>query len=339
MAVYTLPKTARARSGAHKRILDVKRAWAKDLKLRSLAKGCIGVLHRLALRAGFVVLPNHYYTPIADVHELRKQQRVWAKRSSMLNVRMDIGEQVTNLKAIVAPYEPEYRGNRVYKEAAAKGFGPGFGYIEAQCLHGVLRALKPARICEIGSGVSTYCALHAISLNEMEGHRTKMTCVEPNPSDFIKTIERDKIELIEAPVQAIDPEFFSALNAGDLLFIDSTHAIKPGGDVLYLYLEAFPRLKPGVIVHIHDIYFPYLYQRELLHLRTLFQWSETALLLALLTNNNRLSTMFCLSLLHYDAPQELASVFPEHAPQPAENGLCNPGAAGFFPSSIYLRTH
>ncbi len=316
---------------------DVNEAFM-TLRLKPLAKGAIGILHRLALRAGVVVLPNHYYTPVADVHELRKMQKFWAKRSSMMGVDMDVVAQGNNLRDMVKPYEREYRGNSAYKEAASKGFGPGFGYIEAQCLHGVIRALKPRKICEVGSGVSTFCALRALALNEQEGHYAWMTCIEPNPSNFLREIRNQKIDLIETPVQALDPEFFRGLDAGDLLFVDSTHAIKPGGDVIYLYLEVIPRLRAGVIVHIHDIYLPYLYQRDLFHLRSLFQWSETALLLALLTYNNRLSVLFCLSLLHYDAPELLTGVFPEHIPQPAENGLCESTAAGYFPSSIYLRT-
>jgi predicted O-methyltransferase YrrM len=309
-----------------------------SLRLRPVVKGGIGIAHRLALRAGIIVLPNHYYTPVADVHELRRLQKFWARRSSMTGVNMDIVAQEKYLREIVAPYEPEYRGNQAFKEGAAKGFGPGFGYIEAQCLHGVLRALKPEKIYEVGSGVSTYCALQAIALNRREGHQSQMTCIEPNPSRFLRQATNRQLELIEAPVQALDPEFFCSLNEGDLLFIDSTHAIKPGGDVIYLYLDVIPRLKPGVIIHIHDIYLPYLYQRDLFHVRTLFQWSETALLLALLTNNSRLRTLFCLSLLHYDAPHALASVFPEHQPQAAVDGLCEAGSAGYFPSSIYLRT-
>jgi predicted O-methyltransferase YrrM len=307
-------------------------------RLKPLLKGAVGTLHRLALHAGVIILPNHYYAPVADVHELRKLKQSWAKRSSMMSVDMDLAAQAHKLREMVASYESEYRGNEAFTQAAAKGFGLGFGYVEAQCLHGVLRALKPQKICEIGSGVSTYCALRAIELNEIEGFYTKVTCVEPNPSNFLRKMQSKKIDLIEKPVQTLDPEFFDTLHAGDLLFIDSTHAIKPGGDVIYLYLEVIPRLRPGVVVHIHDIYLPYLYQRDLLHLRTLFQWSETALLLALLTNNNRLSVLFCLSMLHYDAPEVLASVFPEYRPQAAENGLCAPAAAGYFPSSIYLQT-
>jgi len=307
-------------------------------KLKPLAKSAIGMFHRLALRAGVVVVPNHYYTPVADVNQLRQFKKSWAKRSSMLGVDMDVAAQGNVLREMVKRYEPEIRGNAPFREGAAKCFGPGFGYIEAQCLHGVLRALKPRRIFEVGSGVSTYCALHAISLNEKEGHHTDITCIEPHPSNFLREIRNKKINLLEKPVQELDPDFFLGLEAGDLFFIDSTHAIKPGGDVIYLYLEVIPRLKPGVIVHIHDIFLPYLYQRDLLQVRTLFQWSETALLLALLTFNSRLSVLFSLSLLHYDAPEVLSDIFPEYLPQPAENGLCEWAAAGYFPSSLYLRT-
>lgn len=302
--------------------------------LKALAKSAIGIAHRLALRAGVVVLPNHYYTPVADVHELRRMKSLWAKPSLMTGVLMDHCKQGHTLKEMVGLYEPEYRGNLVYRQATANGFGPGFGYIEAQCLHGVLRSLKPRRVFEVGSGVSTYCALSALALNEKEGRCAEMLCVEPNPSSFVRKSKR--VRLIQKPVQAVAPEVFSSLGPGDLLFIDSTHAIKPGGDVIYLYLEVIPRLRPGVIIHLHDIYLPYLYQRNLLQLDTLFQWSETSLVLALLTNNARLSVLFCLSLLHYRAPEALAEVFPEYRPQPAEDGLCEIIGDKHFPSSMYL---
>lgn len=308
------------------------------VRVKALAKYPIGVFHRAALRAGVVVLPNHYYTSVADVHELRRHRRTWANRSAMTGVDMNVAVQADELVRMVKPYEPEYRGNAVFKEATTKGFGPGFGYIEAQCLHGVLRALKPRRVCEVGSGVSTYCTLRALDLNESEGHFAGLTCIEPNPSKFLRSRRSKNFELIDQPVQAVDPNVFRELEAGDLLFIDTTHVVKPGGEVIYLYLEVLPRLRPGVIVHIHDIYLPYLYQRDLLQLRNLFQWSETALLLALLVNNSRLKVVFCLSLLHYDAPAVLSSVFPEYTPQPADDGLCASAATGHFPSSIYLRT-
>jgi len=253
----------------------------------------------------------------------------------MIGIDVDVRRQGAALRNMVQPSVQEFRGNKTYLEGVSKGFGPGFGYIEAQCLHGVLRALKPRKIIEVGSGVSTFCAMRACALNGQE-NRTQIICIEPNPLEFLRTIKDRDVSLIESPVQNVDPACFLGLEAGDLLFIDSTHAVKPGGDVLYLYLEVLPRLKPGVVIHIHDIYFPYTYQRELL--TTLFQWSETALLQALLTYNPHLSILFCLSQLHYDAPEILLEVFPEYVRQPADEGLADLAAPGHFPSSIYLQT-
>ncbi len=240
-------------------------------QFKNFAKSAVAIGYRTALRAGIVVLPNHYYTPVADAHELRRTRSSWARPSPMIGIDVDVSDQSAVLRSMVKPFEPEFRGNKTYLEGSSKGFGPGFGYIEAQCLHGVLRSLKPRKIIEVGSGVSTYCAMQACALNAQGGNRTQIICIEPNPRAFLRTIKDQNVSLIESPVQSIDPAFFLALEAGDLLFIDSTHAVKPGGDVLYLYLEVLPSLKPGVIIHIHDIYFPYIYQRNLL-IRTLFQW-------------------------------------------------------------------
>jgi hypothetical protein len=198
-----------------------------------------------------------------------------------------------------------------------------------------LRSLKPRHLVEVGSGVSTHCALHATSLNAAEGHPCAITCVEPHPSEFLR--RSDRVSLIHSRVERAALACFDALAAGDWLFIDSTHALKPAGDVEYLYLEIIPRLKPGVVVHIHDIFLPYTYQRDLL--TSLFQWTETMLLQALLANNSHLSVLVALSLLHYDRPKELQQIFPEYEPQPDKDGLSEPGAAGHFPSSIYLLTH
>jgi hypothetical protein len=306
-------------------------------QLKELARSAMATIHRMALKAGIVVLPNHFYTPISDVNELRRTRANWAHRSSMIGIDVSVQSQAVLLKEMVKPFEPEYRGNKTFLEGTSGGFGPGFGYIEAQCFHGVLRSLKPRKIIEVGSGVSTYCAMKAIALNPQSEKATQITCIEPYPSEFLaKTAKTYAIELIKSPVQNLGPDIFLDLGAGDLLFIDSTHAVKPAGDVLYLYLEVLPRLRPGVIVHIHDIYFPYIYQRDLL--TSFYQWSETALLQALLTYNSRLSILFCLSQLHYDAPEVLAEVFPEYVHQPADDGLTDRSAPGHFPASIYLRT-
>ena len=295
--------------------------------LKSLAKRVLLGAHRATLTAGLVVLPKHYYVPIADIVRLARDVR-WAKRSNMRGI--DFSGQAQRLKATVKPFEAEYRGNTVFRDATNRHFGPGFGYIEAQCLHGVLRSLKPKRIIEVGSGVSTHCALAALKRNGFGD----ITCIEPFPSSYIKGAN---VHLVESQVQDLDPSVFDELENGDFLFIDSTHAVKPAGDVVYLYSEGLPRLKPGVLVHIHDIFFPYLYQRDLL--QTFYQWSESAILAALLTNNSKLRMHFSLSMLHYDEPNVLSDVFPEYNRAEDESGLSGQAVGSkHFPSSTYLQT-
>lgn len=302
-------------------------------QVKDFGKAQLARLHRLGLPLGLMILPNHYYTPIADPRRLVATQKHWKPRAELRGIDLEVDHQVAWLEANVAPFEAEYRGNENFKRGMAEGFGPGYGYVEAQCLHGVVRALKPPHVVEIGSGVSTACTLAALERNAAEGHSGRVTCIEPYPSDFITA--SPAIKLVVSPVEQLDPAWFDQLQAGDLLFIDSTHALRPGGDVAFIYLSILPRLKPGIIVHIHDIYLPYLYQREVLE--TLFQANETMMLAALMTGNPHLRMLAALSQLHYDAPDALKRIFPEYDRHPDDEGLAV-GSKGHFPSSAWLIT-
>lgn len=304
-----------------------------------------GVLfvHKLGIRLGVHILPVHYYSPVPNILELEMTKEIWAKKSQLPGIYVNLDEQVVNLRKICLPYQTEYAGNKVYLEGVANHFGPGYGYIEAQALHAVIRHYKPRRIVEVGSGVSTYCILAAAKMNDKEtGQSTLITSIEPYPSKKLRELSKSKqIELISQPVQAVSLETFTQLEHNDLLFIDSSHTVKPGGDVNFLILEVLPRLQPGVIVHFHDIFLPYDYQRDVL--RTFFHWSETSLLRAFLIFNERAKIIFCLSLLHYERRNTLKEVFPEYNPQDDENGLqiekykpFNP-IPEHFPSSIYIQ--
>jgi predicted O-methyltransferase YrrM len=291
-------------------------------------------IHILGLKFGIQIIPNHYYSSVADIEVLRRTQRVWAKKSEMPGIESNLDEQAQNLKRICLPYKDEYIGNRNFLIATSEHFGPGFGPIEAQALHAVIRHYKPNRIIEVGSGVSTYCSLKAIETN---GHG-KITCIEPYPSDKLRMLP--DINLIEQEVQQVPLETFAALDRGDLLFIDSSHTVKTGSDVNYIILEVLPRLKPGVIIHFHDIFFPYDYQIDILW--SFFQWSETSLLRAFLINNPKAQIIFCLSQLHYDQKAILQDVFPEYNPMRLTEGLTKEHRSEWtqhFPSSIYIQTY
>lgn len=285
----------------------------------------------MGLRLGIQIIPNHYYSSVADINYLEKNKNIWAKKSDLPWLGINLDGQVANLRKICIPFQSEYVENQNYITASSEHFGPGFGPIEAQALHGIIRYYRPSRIIEVGSGVSTYCSLKAIEKNN-NGH---ITCIEPFPSDKLKSLSQ--ISLIENEVQKVPLETFNSLGNNDLLFIDSSHTVKTGSDVNYLVLEVLPRLKPGVIVHFHDIFLPYDYQIDIL--RAYLQWSETSLLRAFMVNNDKVEIIFSLSLLHEDKKKDLLNVFPEYNPLKTFNGLTEEPRPwnAHFPCSIYIK--
>jgi predicted O-methyltransferase YrrM len=152
---------------------------------------------------------------------------------------------------------------------------------DAAVYQSMLRRYRPNRVLEVGSGFST-----AVALDTIDNHHlpTRMTCIEPHP-DRLQSLVRpdDTIELLELPVQDAPPSVFSALESGDFLFIDSTHVAKAGSDVVWLFLHVLPTLASGVIVHVHDIFWPLEYHPTWLSARQ--DWNEIYLVHAFLSGN------------------------------------------------------
>ncbi len=297
--------------------------------------------HRAAARLGLHVLPRHYYSSVVDPHELRATRARWAKPSTLPGVDWDLAAQAECLREICAPWREEYEDNRVYREAIAGRFGPGYGAVEAQALHAVVRHFRPQRIVEVGSGVSTACLRAAVDRNTADGAApARITCIEPFPSAALQTL--DGVELIAKPVQEAPLAAFEALGEGDLLFIDSSHQAKVGSDVTHLFLEVLPRLRPGVVVHVHDIYLPYDYAP--FTMKTLWHWNETAFLHAWLVHNERVRILFCMSALHHAHPERLRELFPGYDPEPMRDGLMQDDAGALdypsrdFPAALFLQT-
>jgi hypothetical protein len=133
-------------------------------------------------------------------------------------------------------------------------------------------------------------------------------CVEPYPKSILKSLSG--IKLFPNRVQDMDINFFKTLQANDILFIDSTHTVKLGGDVTYLILEILPRLAPGVIVHFHDIFLPDPYP-ENWYLEQHRFWMEQYLLQAYLVNNSRTEVLFANHYASFKYASSLQSVFPK----------------------------
>jgi hypothetical protein len=304
-----------------------------------LQKAAFLKIHKLGIRMGVHILPVHYYSPVANILELEKTKQVWAKKSELPGMSVNLDEQVGNLRAICLPFQNEYLGNKIYYEGA-KTLRNAYGFIEAEAVHAFVRHYRPRRVIEVGGGLSTYCTLAALRMNEEAGAGSwKMTSIEPYPSAGLRALKG--LDFIYEPVQKVPLEVFSDLGENDFLFIDSSHAMKPGSDVNHLILEVLPRLRPGVLVHFHDIHLPYDYPRDLLE--NFLHFNETSLLRAFLTFNNRVKIIFCMSQLHYERQDVLREVFPDYNPQPDANGLRTGKEKPFaalhehFPSSIYFQ--
>jgi len=304
-------------------------------KIRPLVFG----LHKVGVRCGISILPVHFYSETPNVLELERDRSVWAKKSELPGISADLDQQERNLKDVCLPYQLEYGGNPFYKDAVARGFGPGYGYVEGQALYAMVRFLKPQTIIEVGSGVSTACMLAAARINQSEtGRMPAITCIDPFPSAKIRSLR--EVELLDRKVQQAPLEMFESLGPSDLLFIDSTHTVKPASDVNFLILEVLPRLKSGVVVHFHDIHLPYDYQPDVL--TAFYHWSETSLLRAFLINNSRAKIRFCLSQFHHERGETLNQIFPEYSPETFVGGLVANNQVPFsqsdkhFPTSTYI---
>jgi len=194
----------------------------KDSLKRSLFR-----VYKLGTRLGIHILPVHYASPVPNIIELERTRELWAHQSELPGLTIDLDEQAATLRAVCQPYQHEYDGNDAYKTGIAEHFGPGYGYIEAQALHGFVRHYKPRQIVEVGSGVSTYCLWHAAEANSREsGERARLIAIEPHPSRALRGLAG--VELVAQPAQAVPLDTFTRLGKNDLLFIDSSHVVKPG---------------------------------------------------------------------------------------------------------------
>jgi hypothetical protein len=187
----------------------------------------------------------------------------------------------------------------------------------------VINAVRPRRIIEVGSGFSSACALD--TLDEIALADTTMTCIEPYPAALLKRMrpaDRARVTIIESNVQDVATDVFATLEQNDILFIDSTHVLKTGSDVHYEFFSILPALKPGVMVHFHDVRWPFEYPQPFIFERN-FSWNEAYGLRALLMYSTRFAVFFYSSLF--------ASAHATLARETFADFMINPG------SSIWLR--
>jgi Methyltransferase domain len=257
-------------------------------------------------RHGFHVTPVHFYQPIPDTQSL--PEALWNRASQLAGIDLNDSVQLDLLTKHFPKFRDEYEQLQTMPTEE-----PGHFYLNNHLFDGtdalvaycMVRHFQPQLIIEVGSGFSSLLLGQAAAKNSS----STLVCIEPFPQEFLKQSFPGLDRLIEKKVEDIDLEFFSQLHSGDVLFIDSSHTVKIGGDVNYLFLEVLPRLEPGVIVHIHDIFLPFEYRRDWVLDEFRF-WTEQYLLQAFLTFNFEFEVLMANSYLAHGYLEDLKAAFP-----------------------------
>lgn len=291
-------------------------------------------VNRLTQRFRLTVLPNHFYSEIPDFNDLARS-RFWRRPMSMHGIdARPLDEQLGLLGSWMEAGRAAGDVAGVHGRACEANGEAGFGPMEAQALYAFVARERPEHIAQVGCGVSTAIILEAAA---DAGYEPRITCVEPYPTPMLTRLaEQGKIRLHGTRAQEMPAEELAALADGGLLFVDSTHTLRPGSEVIVLISEILPRLSAGTWAHFHDIYFPYDYGPALLE-EGIFQFRENTLLYAYLANNSRWRVEVCMSMLHHGRASAMGDVLEGYEPMPMDDGLR--AGPGHFPASAYLRAH
>jgi hypothetical protein len=271
---------------------------------------------------------GHFYSPVIDRNALRgRRDELWAERHSLPGIDFNDASH----REILADIFPRFIGDFDYpkqpvgSEKNPQGFfleNSQFSWLDARALFVMLRWLKPRRMIEVGSGFSSLLSAD-VNRRFLEG-RMDFRCIEPYPRPFLANGFEGLSELVVSPVEALPMDMFGSLQAGDILFIDSSHVSKTGSDVNYLMLEVLPRLEPGVFIHIHDIFLPNEYKEEWV-LEEGRSWNEQYLVQALLIHSSGFEVVFGSNYAFLRFPEKV------------RDALALPGGQAFGGGSLWIR--
>jgi hypothetical protein len=249
------------------------------------------------------VVPRGWGSPLPDLGELPPS--FWDRPSPLRGVRFDLDAQaelLRDLAPLIAGFTPP------------PGFTVANGWydsVDAEVLHALLRRLRPRRVVELGSGWSS--RIIAAALEDDATH----VAYDPHPNERAGDVRVERVRAQDVPEDA-----FAALGAGDVLFVDTSHTVKPGGDVNRIVLDVLPLLAEGVVVHFHDVLLPYEVHRTWLERG--WWWFEQYLLQAFLAGNPDWEVLLAVHALTRERDGLVREVVPSYR---GEN----------FPSAFWIR--
>jgi hypothetical protein len=263
-------------------------------------------LSRLRERVFLSTQPGHFYSPIPSVESVQAYKDTLPREVTGIDLRENEQKAwVTTLAPLIQSHcfpVQQTPDRRYYLENLY------FPYADALLTQALLRYLKPSRLVEVGSGFSSASMLDT---QDHFGLKTCFTFVDPYPErihSLLRPGDQNQARVLAKKVQEIPLGEFESLQSGDILFIDSSHVVKFDSDVHFLFFEVLPRLKSGVWVHIHDIFWPFEYPKNWLERG--WAWNENYFLHALLLHSSRYQMEIFPSWLEFAHRDLLAKHWP-----------------------------
>jgi hypothetical protein len=292
-------------------------------------------------KLGINVTPNHFYWPVPDVADL--ESREWPIYAAPPGCNFRLREQASLARHFGDRYVPELEWSSVPTSGSYHYHNGFFECCDAEVAYSMVRHWKPRRIIEIGSGYSTRVLTQALRANlERDGFAGELITVDPFPERLPANGLGELVTVIPQAVQKLDLGVFEQLHADDMLFIDSSHVVSVGSDVVREYLQILPRINPGVLVHVHDVFLPCDYPRTAV-LENMWFWSEQYLLQAFLAFNPEFEVLWSASAMQLSHSRALEQSFPNwqnsYTDMPASKRRFIPTRDGrhVWPSSFWMR--
>ena len=292
---------------------SVTQAAARETSSRHIddALGFLRTVPFQELQArGWHLQPNHYYWPLNDVQFLRAHPELWHDRPLPAGIDWDLDGQVAFARELAAVYgelaDVAERPAAVDMSSAITLVNGSFSGADACAYYGVVRTRRPRRVVEVGGGWSTIFLAHALARNDRPA---AVTVIEPEPDPrLLARLPRDW-DAQRALLQFADLAAFEALEAGDICFYDGSHVARTGSDVNWFFFEVLPRLAPGVLVHVHDIYWPDDYHDQWVYGDGL-SWNEQYIRQAFLMHNAAYRIRLANHLLARLRPEDVRAIYP-----------------------------
>ena len=256
-------------------------------------------------KIGIFPIIKNYYEPVFDFDTLKYDLNL---KRNLPGINMNIGEQIKFLDNLVYYNElKELKLNELSNNSKFYIKNNFFEGGDVDIYYQMIRYFKPKKIIEIGSGYSSLLALEAIKNNQIKDNfASSIVCIEPYEN---KWLEESGAKVIREKVENVKEDLITSLKKNDILFIDSSHVIKPQGDILKIFLEILPKLEKGVLIHIHDIFTPRDYPSKWLKDENRF-YNEQYLFEAIMDNSSRYKIICSLNYLKNDYYNDLKRVCP-----------------------------